>query len=248
MGRIVFITGSNRGIGEAILNRFSKEKDITLLAHTRKPSDDFDALLDTIRSRTRNSIIPVYFDLSDSKSIKSEISNLLKTIKTIDILVNNAGMVLPNSSFLMTDINAIRESFEINFFAPAMITQLVAKSMIRNRGGAIVNLASIAAKEVSVGQFEYVTAKAALIAMTMKLAIELAPFGIRCNAVSPGLTETDMIGHMDENLRESFLKRISMRRFASPMEIANTVYFLCSEDAAYINGQNIKVDGGLGVL
>lgn len=248
MGRTVLITGSNRGIGKAILQRFSEEKDITLVAHARKPSAEFDTLLDSIRSETGNSVLPVYFDLSDSVNLKSAISELLKSIKTIDVLVNNAGVVFPNSSFLMTDFKQVRDSFEVNFFAPAMLAQLVAKAMIRKRCGVIVNMASIAAKDVFAGQFEYVTAKAAMVAMTMKLSMELSPFGIRCNAVSPGLTDTDMIGYMDDSLREDFIKRISMKRLANPSEIANTVYFLSSEEASYINGQNLSVDGGLGVL
>lgn len=248
MGRIVLITGSNRGIGKAILERFAEENDITLLAHARKSSPEFDSFLDSVRSVTGNSVIPVYFDLSDIGCMKSEISKLLKSIRTIDVLVNNAGVVFPNSSFLMTDIKTIRDSFEVNFFAPVILSQLIAKAMIRRRSGLIINMASIAAKNVSAGQFEYVTAKAAMVAMTKKLAMELSPFGIRCNAVSPGLTDTDMIGNMNDGLREDFIKHISMKRLASPSEIANVVYFLCSEQSSYINGQNISVDGGLGVL
>ena len=248
MGRIVLITGSNRGIGKAILERFAEENDITLLAHARKSSPEFDSFLDSVRSVTGNSVIPVYFDLSDIDCMKLEISKLLKSSRTIDVLVNNAGVVFPNSSFLMTDIKTIRNSFEVNFFAPVVLCQLIAKAMIKKRSGLIINMASIAAKDVSAGQFEYVTAKAAMVVMTKKLAMELAPFGIRCNAVSPGLTDTDMIGNMNDGLREDFIKHISMKRLASPLEIANVVYFLCSEQASYINGQNISVDGGLGVI
>lgn len=245
MGRTILITGSNRGIGKAILERFAKESGQILIAHARRPSLEHDDIIANIEKTTNNTVVPLYFDLSEPEDIKTKISALIKDAKTIDVLVNNAGMVPSNSSFLMTNIDTMKKSFDINFFAHVLITQLVSKAMIRNKGGVITNLGSTAAQVVDAGQFEYVTSKAAIVAMSKKLAHELAPFGIRCNSVSPGLTETDMIQNMEPILRDRLLKQIPLNRVAFPDEIANLIHFICSPEASYINGQNFIIDGGL---
>jgi len=247
MGRTVIITGTNRGIGKSILKEFCKEKDITVLAHARKPYPDFEAYINILQNEN-NKIVPIYFDFLNEKEISEQLRSILKDYKKINVLVNNVGMVQPSSSFLMTSMNSIKESFQINFFSQVLITQLVAKSMIRNHDGAIVNIASIAAFNVMAGQFEYVTSKAAVVTMTMKLAMELAPYGIRCNAVAPGLTETEMLCNMKEELKENLCSQVSLHRFGRPEEIAKLVYFLASPESSYINGQTIRVDGGSGTL
>jgi len=248
MGRNVIITGTSSGIGKSILEEFSKEKDITIIAHARKPSPQFELLLKNLNRENENLIIPVYFDLINAEHLTGQINNVLKAYKKIDVLVNNAGMIQPNSSFLMTSLDTIKESFQINFFSQVLLTQLVARSMIRNRIGNIVNIASIAAFDVTTAQFEYVTSKAAIVAMTMKLAIELAPFGIRCNAVAPGLIKTKMLENMEKELKNNLCHQAALNRLGMPEEISKLVYFLASKDSSFINGQTIRVDGGRGVI
>lgn len=245
MGRTVLITGTNRGIGRAIMERFAKEENVTILAHARKETVDFSSLVASIKKDFSTiEIVPVYFDLTDSDQIKCALKEVLTHHKKIDVLVNNAGVVLPNKSFLMTDVDEIRKSFDVNFFAQVLITQIVCRAMIRNHGGAIVNMASIAAFSGIEGQFEYVSGKAAIVGMTRKLANELAPYNIRTNAVAPGMIETDMIMRMDNQMRENLKQRLVSKHLGRPSEIADVVYFLASEGASYINGQVLIANGG----
>ena len=116
--------------------------------------------------------------------------------------------------------------------------------MIRNNSGAIVNLASVAGISGIEGQFEYVASKSAVIGMTKRLAIELAPYKIRVNAVAPGMTDTEMMSNMENNLREKLLSNSISKRLAQPDEIADVIYFLTSVESSYINGQILTVNGG----
>ena len=133
MGRTVIITGTNRGIGKAILERFAKEDDVCILAHARKETEAF--LNDLKMQREQHpgtEIVPFYFDLAKPEEIKTALGQALKEHKKIDVLINNAGVVMPSKSFLMMDDNTLRTSFEINFFAQVKITQSVCRAMIRN--------------------------------------------------------------------------------------------------------------------
>ncbi len=242
MARTIFITGSNRGIGFAVLNKFSKkEQDSKIIAHARIETPEF---LEKLASLKNNNIEPVYFDLLDTENLKKQVSAIIKSYKKIDVLINNAGVVKAPKSFLMCDENTLRETFEINFFAQVFITQLITRAMIRNNSGAIVNLASVAGISGIEGQFEYVASKSAVIGMTKRLAIELAPYKIRVNAVAPGMTDTEMMSNMENNLREKLLSNSISKRLAQPDEIADVIYFLTSVESSYINGQILTVNGG----
>ena len=245
MGRTVIITGSNRGIGKAILDRFAQEDGVCILAHARKETAEIINNIEKIKRNHPNiEIVPFYCDLANSDEIKTSFSDLLKTYKKIDILINNAGVVMPSKSFLMLDDNTLRTSFEINFFAQVKITQMVCRAMIRNKAGAIVNMASVAAFSGVEGQFEYTASKAAIVGMTRRLSNELAPYNIRVNAVAPGMTNTDMIMQMEDHMREDLLNKAIAHRLGEPSEIANVVYFLANEEASFVNGQILQVNGG----
>ena len=245
MGRNVIITGSNRGIGKAILERFAQEDGVCILAHARKETLEFISSLENIKSTYPDiEVFPFYCDLSNAEETKTSFAELLKKFKKIDVLINNAGVVMPSKSFLMMDEHTLRTSFEINFFAQVKITQMVCRAMIRNKSGAIVNMASVAAFSGVEGQFEYTAGKAAIVGMTRRLSNELAPYNIRVNAVAPGMTNTDMILQMDDQMRENLLDRVIAHRLGEPSEIANAVYFLASKEASFINGQSLLVNGG----
>ena len=163
----------------------------------------------------------------------------------IDILVNNAGMVSKNALFQMTSIGTMKNVFEVNFFSQMLITQYILKKMLKQKNGSIVNIASIAGIDGKPGQMEYGASKAALISATKTLANELSIYGIRVNAVAPGVTETSMIDGMDMELLKTSVDRTMMKRVGKPEEIAEVVSFLASEKASYITGQILRVDGGI---
>ncbi len=246
MGRTVLITGSNRGIGEAILREFSKEDDVTILAHARRETEEFLRLVAELNEYPNCEIVPIYFNLSDSEGLDFAMKAILGVHKRVDVLVNNAGIMDQGNTFLMTDVDVMRQTFQINFFSHVRITQLVAKAMIRNGGGVIVNMSSIAAFDGTAGQFEYSCSKSAMAGMTIRLAKEFAPYKIRCNAVAPGLIDTEMMGYLKSEERIVLEDKSYMKRFGLPKEVASTVAFLSSENANYINGQVLFVDGGLG--
>jgi len=237
------ITGSNRGIGFSIMESLAMQ-GCDILAHARKNNDDFEKRIQNLSSKYKVSIKPVYFDLQDSVEIRSAITTLIKTKIPIDILVNCAG-IIHGGLFQMTKISTIRNVFDVNFFGMLELTQLVCKSMIRNKKGCIINIASIAGIDLSAGNCAYGTSKAAVIAFSKTLSSEMGKHGIRVNVVAPSLTDTDM-GQMPEarKEREMLSGTYPFLRMALPKEIGNVVSFLASDESSFINGEIIRVDGG----
>ena len=144
----------------------------------------------------------------------------------------------------MMSMSEVRDTFEVNFIGPSLLTQRLLKNMMRNKCGSVVNVVSVAALDGEPAQYAYVSSKAAMIGATKKLASELAPYGIRVNAIAPGMIDTDMGDNIDESMVEQMLVSTSIKRKGNVREIANTVAFLLSEEASYITGQIIRVDGG----
>ena len=145
----------------------------------------------------------------------------------------------------MTPLKNIKKTFEVNFFSQLLLIQYIAKKMIKNKSGSIINISSTSARDGDEGRLSYSTSKSALSTSTKVLARELARFNIRCNNVSPGMTETKMLSkNTDAKIIEKRLNNISLNRLAKPKDIANVVLFLASEMSSYITGETINVDGG----
>lgn len=243
-GKNAIITGARRGIGRATVQVFA-ENGANIWACARREDAVFEADMAGLAEQYGVWIEPVYFDLTDSAQMKQAVKQIQSAKKPVDILVNNAGSVADSTSFTMTSLEKMKEVFDVNFFSQMQLTQYIARFMMRQKSGSILNLTSIAALDGDPGQLEYVGSKAAMIGATRKLAGELGTAGIRVNAVAPGIIDTDMGNQMESGLMESIIGRTSMKRLGRPSEIANVIAFLASDKASYITGQTIRVDGGI---
>jgi len=243
MNKTAIITGTNRGIGKQIITTFAKN-GYDIWACARNNNSEFEEYIEDLSYRYNVIIEPVYFDLSDSNSIKNGIKSILCEKKPIDVLVNNAG-VAHGGLIQMTSVDDIRDVFDINFFAMVQITQMVFRSMVRNGRGSIINMGSVAGLDLEEGNCAYGVSKAAVMAFTKTAAKEFARYNIRVNAVAPGLTDTTMATMMDKKAGEAMLSRSSLGRLATPEEISNAVLWLASDEASFVTGQTLRVDGGM---
>lgn len=243
-GKTAIITGTNRGIGKEILISFARE-GADIWACARQESDEFTKFICEIEKENKVSIRPVYFDLADENQVKTAIKSIIQEKKKIDILVNNAGIAY-GATFQMTSIEKMKEVFEVNFFSQIYIMQLVSRHMMKQKRGSIINMASVGGIETNPGYLAYGSSKAALIWATKCLSKEIGIYGVRVNAIAPGLTETSMGYYKSEEELQKVINRTSLRRMGMPNEIVEAVLYLASDDASFITGQVLQVDGGRG--
>lgn len=236
------ITGANRGIGKALVTAFANA-GYNIWACARKSSTEFEDFLNDLSIKCGIWAKPVYFELSDIESINRAMLSILSEEKPIDVLVNNAG-ISSVKLLSMSKIDEIKNLFDINFFSMLAIIQKISKRMVRQHNGCIINMGSLAGLESQPGKIAYGSSKAAVMLMTRCLAKELGPLGVRVNSIAPGPVETEMIHQYTDKMLDQLAKESSLRRMAKTDEIANVALFLASEQASYINGEIIKVDGG----
>lgn len=241
--KTALITGCNRGIGKAIVRIFAAN-GANIFACARIETPDFVSFLDEIRSSYGIEIKPIYFDLTNELQMKETLKCLIIDKIEIDILVNNAG-VAHGGLLQMTSISKIREVFEVNFFSQLLIIQQVSKLMMRQKSGSIINLSSVVGIDSHPGYSAYGSSKAAIIYATKTLSKELAPYSIRVNAIAPGLTDTDMAIQMEKKAKENLVTGSAFNRLATSEEIANMALFLASDLSTFVNGQVVRVDGGM---
>ena len=237
------ITGARSGIGLATLQLFA-QNGCNCWAVIHRDDNEFLNKIKQLEEAYGVWIKPIHMELDNSESIKEGVKEIVKEKHSIDILVNAAGIVSPNRLFSMTKMEDIRKVMEVNFFSAIELTQLVCRTMMRQRKGSIVNIASIAAWGEDTSQMEYAASKAALVIATKKLARELGSAGIRINAVAPGLTQTKMLDVLEADAEEQIKKGLGLHRFGTPEEIAEVCLFLASDKSSYVTGETIKVDGG----
>lgn len=242
-GRTALVSGCNKGIGLSIIQQFA-QAGCNLICLVRTQTDAFSQVMQNLASQYSVSVEGVYCDLSDEASVKLALAPLIKEKRRIDILVNNAG-IAAGSLLQMTSMAQLKEVFQVNYFSQVLITQQISRLMTRQKYGSIINLGSIAGLDSFAGYTSYGASKAAMMQFTRILARELAPYNIRVNAVAPGLIDTSMAGQMEANAGHDMVERTTMKRLGAPEEIAETVLFLASDAASFINGQIIRVDGGM---
>lgn len=241
-GKTAVVTGTSRGIGKAIAETLAKE-GADIFACVRNETPEISAWAKELSESDGIEVTVVCFDLADPKSVEGGVKEIIGTKKKLDILVNNAA-VSYGTALSMMPVSKIKELFDVNYFAQLQIIQLISKVMMRAKSGSIINIASVSGMEAYQGNLAYGSSKAALIYATKVLSKELAPFGIRVNAVAPGTTKTDMESTRTAEQMEDVIARTAMKRLAQPEEIADAVCYLAGDKASYVTGQVVVVDGG----
>lgn len=237
-GRVAVVTGAARGIGLAISRRF-------LDAGYRVAMLDIDApALAGAAAETGRGVLPIVCDVSAPDQVKAAVAAIEAGFGRIDALVNNAGIAV-FKKLLDTTYDEWRRVLEVNLSGPFICTQLCAPVMLKTGGGAVVNITSISGLRASSLRVAYGTSKAGLDHLTKQQAVELGNLGIRVNAVAPGPVDTAMakLVHTPD-IRADYHDAIPLNRYGTEDEIAQAAVFLCSEQASYINGQTLAVDGG----
>lgn len=239
--KTALITGASRGIGRACAIALARAGTRVILA-ARDQAKLEEAAAEARRAGAETHIVSI--DLSDTSSIKTAIASAAKDFGRIDILVNNAGITRDNLALRMKeeDWNAVLQT---NLTGSFIAIQQVVQGMMKARWGRIINISSVVGQMGNAGQANYAASKAGLIGLTKSLARELASRNITVNAVAPGFIETDMTAVLSEELKTAMQGQIPLKRLGTADDVASAVRFLASDEAAYITGHVLDVNGGL---
>ena len=239
-GRVALVTGASRGIGRAIALALAG-RGVTVVAAAR--GDHAQAVTDEIRALGGRADA-VSMDVTDTSAVEAVVAATLERTGHLDILVNNAGMTRDQLVLRMKreDWDAVLAT---NLTAAFTCAQAVLRPMLKQRSGRIINVSSVVGQAGNAGQANYAASKAGLIGFTKSLALEVGSRGITVNAVAPGLIDTDMTRALSAGAQDEWTSRIPLKRLGTPEDVASAVVFLASDEASYITGHVLAVNGGL---
>ena len=234
----IFITGASGGIGSAICNKFVSQNFKLVLTST---SDD---KILKLKKKYGDNNYYYKINLSDPENLQSSLDKISKEHKDITIIVNNAGKTHDNLIFRMKS-EQWSEVIQTNLNSNYQIIKSLLPNMLSNKYGKIIGISSIVGSTGNPGQANYVASKSGLVGLYKSIALEVAKRNINVNIISPGFISTSMTDNLNEDQKKNYLSRIPMMRFGNPIDIANLVFFLSSDDSGYITGQNFHVNGGM---
>ena len=234
-GRVALVTGGSRGIGRAIAEELARAGAQVVVGY-RSGADEAEAVASAIGGRAAQADV----------SVAEEAARLVEEAGDLDILVNNAGLTRDGLLARMSD-DDWRTVIDTNLGGTFATCRAAARGMMKKRSGSIVNLTSVVGLHGNPGQTNYSASKAGVIGFTKALARELATRGVRANAVAPGYIETALTEVLPDTVRDAILRNTPLGRLGTPADVAGAVRFLCSDEASFITGEVILVDGGLGM-
>jgi len=249
--KVVIVTGGGKGVGKAISITFAEKGAIVVIAEI--DTNSANKVAKRISSFNQNCLV-MKTNVINKEEVCSMVAMVKDKFNSIDILVNNAGVLL-TSPVIDTSEKDWQKVMDVNLKGVFLCSQAVAKEMIKQGSGKIINISSMAGKTGPSGEGAYAASKSAVITLTKTLSRELAPYGINVNAICPGLIDTKMLrdgwrrrsedtGISLQEIEEEFLSKISLGRLGTPKDIVNVVLFLASEEASYITGESINITGG----
>lgn len=241
-GKVVVVTGGNRGIGRAIAEAFARQGADLLIGG--RTVEDVEQAAREISTTYGHQVLAAQVNVADIQSANAFIEKAIAKYGRIDVLVNNAGVTRDKLLMRMeeADWDIVLDT---NLKGAFNCCRAVARTMLKQRSGRIINISSVSGLAGQIGQANYSASKAGMLGLTKSLAREFASRNITVNAVAPGYVPTALTNELPEELKESILKVTPMGRMGKPEEVANAVVFLASDEAAYITGQVLAVDGGM---
>lgn len=241
--QVVLVTGSTRGIGKAIAKAFAEEGATAIIVGRNRE----------LAESTKNEILVKGLkaesfcgDVTNLQNVQEIVTKILDKYKRVDILINNAGITKDNLLLRMSESDW-DDVINVNLRGTFNCTKVVTKPMLKAKNGRIINIASVVGITGNIGQANYAATKAGIIGFTKSVARELASRGITVNAIAPGYIQTDMTAQLTDKTREEILKRIPLGALGTANDVSGTCLFLASQEASYITGQTIVVDGGMAI-
>ncbi|MBW2621948.1 MAG: 3-oxoacyl-[acyl-carrier-protein] reductase [Deltaproteobacteria bacterium] len=241
--RVIYITGASRGIGRAVAYRLAGPETVIIINHFDPDESAAQETLAGLQERGAECELQ-YYNAADSKAVQEFLGDVIARYGQLDVLVNNAGITRDALVVRMKeeDWDAV---LAVNLKSVFNCTRVAAKAMMKKRSGRIISIASVSGVMGNIGQANYSASKAGIIGLTKTLARELAARSVTVNAIAPGFIDTAMTEAMPEKAKEHVLTLIPLARMGRPEDVAEAVFFLASDAAAYITGQVLHVDGGM---